>query len=139
MKNEEGFDLKGNAEILEEVKTHLELLISKFQERLKDEEFTLPYSCISLFADHEVTQQISKIERKHCVEFRVFNNYSVQESMNVSEFSLHVSTQSVKDASHQDTLVSAKQEDCQTQLTLQVHGFKENLKQAIVALKTIFH
>jgi hypothetical protein len=49
-------------ETLEEVKTHLELVISKLWERLEDEPFTLPSSSISLFTDHKITKQITKIE-----------------------------------------------------------------------------
>ena len=150
MKNEQGFDLKGNAETLEVVKTHLELVISKLQERLEDEQFTLPYSCASSFADQEVQKQITKIERKHSVEFCILNNSraQLQESVKVSEFSLHMSAQ-LKAASQQDISESAVtvsergtdilvKEEIQTQLNLRVQGFKENLAQAIVGLKTIF-
>lgn len=141
MKNEQGFDLKGNAEILEEVKTHLELVISKLQERLEDEQFTLPSSCTSLLADDEVAKQISKIERKHCVEFYVCN---AQESVKMSEFSsTQLKAANLQDASAMAECVSdttsSKKDSDQTQLNLRAHGLKENLAQAIVALKTNFH
>ena len=143
MKNEQGFDLKGNMETLEEVKTHLELVISKLQERLEDERFSLPSSCISLFTDQEITKQISKIEQKHCVQFYVC---SAQESVKISEFFQHISVKP-KAASHEDASAMAEctpdfatsKEENQTQLNLRVRGLKENLAQAIVALKTIFH
>ena len=142
MKNEQGFDLKGNMETLEEVKTHLELVISKLRERLEDEQFTLPSSCTSLFTDHEITKQISKIEQKHCVQFYVC---SAQESLKISEFVQHISVKP-KATSHEDASAMAEcvpdftisNEENQIQLNLRVHGLKENLAQAISVLKTIF-
>ena len=142
MKNEQGFDLKGNMETLEEVKTHLELVISKLRERLEDEQFTLPSGCTSLFTDHEITKQISKIEQKHCVQFYVC---SAQESLKISEFVQHISVKP-KATSHEDASAMAEcvpdftisNEENQIQLNLRVHGLKENLAQAISVLKTIF-
>ena len=144
MKNDQGFDLKGSAEILEEVKTHLELVISKLQERLEDKQFTLPSSCTSPLADHEVAKQISKIERKHCVEFCICSS---QESVKISEFSQRMSAQ-LKAANHQDAsamaecvpdFITSKEGTDQTQLNLIARGLKENLAQAIVTLKTKIH
>ena len=142
MKNEQGFDLKGNMETLEEVKTHLELVISKLRERLEDEQFTLPSGCTSLFTDREITKQISKIEQKHCVQFYVC---SAQESLKISEFVQHISVKP-KATSHEDASAMAEcvpdftisNEENQIQLNLRVHGLKENLAQAISVLKTIF-
>ena len=143
MKNEPRFDLKGNMETLEEVKTYLELVISKVMERLEDEQFTLPSSCISLITDREITKQISKIEQKYCVQFYVC---SAQESVKMSEFYQHISMKP-KATCHEDASAMAEsvpdfttsKKENQTQLNLRVRGLKENLAQAIVTLKTIFH
>lgn len=145
MKNEQGFDLKGNMETLEEVKTHLELVISKLWDRLEDEQFTLPSSCISLFANHEITKQISKIEHKHCVQFYICGAQE-SESVKISEFLQHMTSSvkteaaSLEDASAMAERVPASKEEIQThELNLKACGLNENLAQAIVALKTLFH
>ena len=136
-KNEEGFNLEGNMETLEEVKAHLQLVISKLQERLEDEQFTLPSSCISLFTDHEITKQILKIERKHHVQFYICSG---QESVKISEYTS--AKRSHEDASAMAECIpdfATSKEELQTQLNLRARGLKEHLAQAIVALKAIIH
>ena len=141
MKNEQGFNLKGNKERLEEVKSHLELVISKVQERLGDEDFTLPCNYIPLFADCEAVKQIFKIEHKYCVEFFVFDS-STQQSVGMSAFSQHVSAQhkshtatsAVTECVSSFTCTSSMN-DTETHLNFRVHGLKENLKQALLDLK----
>ena len=146
-KNEQGFVLKGNVETLEEVKAHLELVIAKLQERLEDEQFTLPSSCASSFSDQETSKQILKIERKYQVQFYICN---AQESVKMSECFQHTSMiqkpKAAAAASHGDSAMAECTPDCatsreeiQTQLNLKARGLKENLAQGIVALKTISH
>ena len=91
MENKQGFNVQGSKESLEEVKSHLELIISKVQKRLGEKSFTLP-CYVPLFADHKTVKQISEIEHKYCVQFFAFNS-SKQQLVDMSAFSRHVSAQ----------------------------------------------
>ena len=121
----------------------MELVISKLWDRLEDEQFTLPSSCISLFTNHEITKQISKIERKYCVQFYICSAQE-SESVKTSDFLQHMSAKT-EAASHEDASeiaehVPVSKDEIQThELNLKANGLKENLPQAIVALKTVFH
>ena len=150
-KEEQGFKIEGNKERLEEVQSYIQLIVSKVEEMVGDEEFTLLSKYIQLLANDDTKKHISKIQQKHGVEFLIRDSSS-QELLDVSAFCqrLFQNPQLKKQENgHQDEaakhsalseslMVSTKYEEAEM-VNLQVHGLKKNLKLAVVDLKAALH
>ena len=94
MKSGNGFNISGSQEKLEGAQSLLKVVISKAQEKIAEEPFTLSCLYIPLFINQETLRQIAKIEQKHRVEFHAFNN-STQQPTKISMLSKLVSTKFV--------------------------------------------
>ena len=131
MKDKLGFHLLGNKEGLEAVKSHLELIVSKLQDRMSDKSFSLPYSVLSAISGQGIRNQITKLEREHCVEFLVFQRKASKLVNILALGQNNVKTTSTAKESFDKT-------STQTEMDMHVHGLKETLEQAIADLKDIF-
>lgn len=147
MKNEQGFKLHGNKEGLEQVKLHLELIIDKVKERLGKKSFTLPYDIVSCFDSQKakaLMNEISKLERRHCVEFLTFDRTTEQfVSIPGPEFVKNLSAQSMGQEAETDSwksTTSQKVSDTKSpaQLDMQVYGLEENLETAVADLRQVY-
>ena len=136
-----GFKITGNKERLEEVQSHLQHIISKVKERLGDEMFTLPRNCIQLLAVDDVRKQISKIEHKHGVKF-LTHDINSQELMDMLTFCQRM----FQNPQRKKKGCQAKSHTCadssgahhgESEIDFQVHGLKQNLKQAVEDLKAV--
>ena len=140
-----GFKIKGNKERLEEVQSHVQLIISKLEERLGDERFTLPSKCIRLLADDGTRRQISKIEHKHGVEF-LAHDISSQELLDMPTFCQRLfqnprckkKGHQAKSCTYAESSMASKYEEVKI-VNFQVHGLKQNLKLAVADLKAALH
>ena len=150
-KEEQGFIIEGNKERLEEVQTHVQLIISKVEERLGNDELTLPNKCIELLADDNIKKKISKIQQRHGVEFLMHDNSS-QEVLNMSVFCQRLFQNpqcKKKKKGHQDqakrtcagSLIAIASNSCEETevVNVQVCGLKQNLKLAVADLKATLH
>ena len=143
-KKERGFKIRGNRERLEEVQSHVQLIISKLEERLGDENFILPSKHTQSLADHNTMKQVSKIEQKHGVEFLACDSSS-QELLDISAFCQRLLPQGQPKscqahALQLDLMPPNNEAGLETEIAeFRVHGLKQNLKLAVTDLKEVLH
>ena len=116
MKSGNGFNISGNQEKLEEAQSLLKVVISKAQEKIEEEHFTLLCHCVPLFTNQETLKQIAKIEQRHCVEFHVFNS-STQQPVEISILSKSIAIQFVHHTNSPATIGCASRYLCASSST----------------------